>query len=140
MIGWRVAAPGGVFFQDTLACLGVAPRLIRGRFHQDFDPSLRRRHRQQPEPQHPAEPVRSAVAVPTPFCRLDRGSDAVGAAHAVEALQHQFQREAELELADDEDGRVGVADGDDVAAPDLPFDGEALGFEEGFDGGADISF
>jgi hypothetical protein len=55
-------------------------------------------------------------------------------------LQHQFQREAELELADDEDGRVGVADGNDVAAPDLPFDGEALGFEEGFDGRVEGGF
>ncbi len=140
MIGWQVAAPGGVFFQDTLACLGVAPRLIRGRFHQDFDPSLRRRHRQQPEPQHPAEPVRSAVTVPAPFCRGDRQPDVVGGAHAVEALQHEFQGEAEVELADHEDGRFGIADGDDVAAPDLPFDGEALGFEEGFDGGVEGGF
>ena len=140
MIGWRVAAPGGVFFQDTLACLGVAPRLIRGRFHQDFDPSLRRRHRQQPEPQHPAEPVRSAVAVPAPLRRRDRQPDIVGGAHAVEALQHQFQCEAELEFADDEDRWFGVADGHDVAAPDLPFDGEALGFEEGFHGGVEGDF
>ena len=54
----------------------------------------------------------------------------VGRPRAVDALQHQFQREAQLQLGDDDDRGLCAAHRDDVAAADLPLRLEALPLQE----------
>jgi hypothetical protein len=67
--------------------------------------------------------------------RKTRGEpDLVAGAGAIDALQHEFEVERELQFADDDDRRFVPAERNQVAAADFAFDGEAEAFEEAFDG------
>ena len=57
----------------------------------------------------------------------------VGCPRAVDALQHQLQGEAQLQLGDDHDRGPSAAHRDDVAAADLPLHLEALPLQEHLD-------
>ena len=59
---------------------------------------------------------------------------------AVDALQHEFEIEAELEFANDNDRRLAGAQGQEVAAADFAFDGKTQPFEEILDGNIERGF
>ena len=52
---------------------------------------------------------------------------------AIHGLEHQFKIEAELQLANDDDRRLAFRNGEEIAAADLAFHGEAEAFEERLD-------
>src|SRR5690606_24544271 len=59
--------------------------------------------------------------------------DLVGDAGTIDSLQHQVEVEGELELADDDDGRIGGAEAEQIAGADLALDLIAGRFEESLD-------
>ena len=79
----------------------------------------RRVDREEAEAEQAAELVGTAVAVTSAAGGPHREPDLVGSGEAVDPLQDQLQRQSELELGDDQEGRLTGPDGDDVAAADL---------------------
>jgi hypothetical protein len=69
---------------------------------------------------------RSGASGPPRDCEVDP----LGHCQPIDALQHEGQVEAELEL--DDDRRLVAAPGNEVAAPDLALHFVALPFEERF--------
>ena len=91
---------------------------------------------QQPETEKPAEPARAGILL-SPAAALrksHRQPNLVGGYRAIHALQHEVQIEAELQLPDHDDRRAVPAQGNEVAAADLPLHIESQGLEEPFDG------
>src|SRR6478752_3471847 len=62
--------------------------------------------------------------------RAHREPDLIASRGAVDALEHELEVEAELQLADHDERRFVRAQGDQVAAADLAFDVESEAFEK----------
>mgnify|MGYP006203231081 CR=1 FL=1 len=52
---------------------------------------------------------------------------------AIDRLQDEFEIEAELQFADNQDRRILIVQADEITTADLALDGVACLFEEGFD-------
>jgi len=59
--------------------------------------------------------------------------DLIARRHPVDALQHQFEIEAELQFADDDERRFIAADRDEIAAADFALHLEAKTLEKALD-------
>ena len=114
-----VPAPALVLAEQEGSALRVRPWPVWARLGQDLDRAPRRVDREEAEAEQAAQPVRAAVAVTSTAGSPHRKPDLVGSGEAVDPLQDQLQRQAELELGDDQEGRFTGPDGDDVAAADL---------------------
>ena len=95
------------------------PWPVWARLGQDLDRAPRRVDGKEAEAEQAAELVGAAVAVTSTAGGSHREPDLVGSGEAVDPLQDQLQRQSELELGDDQEGRLTGPDGDDVAAADL---------------------
>ena len=100
------------------------------------------RNAEHAESQASAEIAETRIAFAPPAARRDWGGqpDLVAGRGAIDRLQDEFEVEAELHLADDDQGHPVTAERDEVAAPDFAFDGEAEIFEKPFDGQVERRF
>ena len=98
---------------------GAAP--ARDRAEQDVDFAARR-DAEEPEAEPPAQVSETRIALaPLAASRQPRGEpDFVADARPVDALQHQFEGERQLQLADDDDRGIALAQADEIAAADFP--------------------
>ena len=89
--------------------------------------------------QSEAEPAAKFAYTPIVFAApavrggSDSKPDFVTSAGAVDALQHEFEIECELQLADDHDRRAIRTEGDEIAAADLALYLKAEPLKEAFD-------
>ena len=107
--------------EQCRAAFQVGAGAVGRGFGQNLHVATGRMDGHQAEAQHLAERANPAVAVlraaaALPFGGLDCQPYLVGAGQAIDALQHQFQAEAEFQLGDDDEVRLTRADADDVAA------------------------
>lgn len=130
--------PVGVFPQQGPAPSRVRPGAVRARFGQNLGFATSGVDHQQAEAQLAAEPWNAPVAVaPTPR-GWDCQPDLIGHGKAVDPLEDQLEREAELHFQNDEERLVvrrGVgANRNHVAAADLALRLVASGRQEPLDG------
>src|SRR4051794_10587010 len=102
MTGWReeppygrVALPATMFGKQEGAASGVLPRPIGTRLGQDLDRLPHRVDRQQAEAEQAAKPPRPPVVVTPAAGSAHRQPHLVCGGQAVDALQHEVQRETE---------------------------------------------
>jgi len=90
-----------------------------------------RRYAEKSKTQEPAKLAHARIIRVAAATRHAYGEpDLIASRAAVDALQHQLQIEAELQLPNDEDGRFVAANSDEIAATDFAFDLEAETLEE----------
>ena len=130
----RVADAAGKFVQQAQRPRLRPARPIGHRLLQYLDglPGEADQHQPQSEPAAQLADLgplrRERPAASTPLGSRHRQIDPLGQRQPVDALQHQWQVEAQFEL--DHDRRLVAAPGDEVAASDLALDLVALTFEE----------
>jgi hypothetical protein len=82
-------------------------------------PVWARLDRDEAEAEQAAKPVCTALAIAPAPDGLHREPDLGGSGEAVDPLQDQFQRQFELELGDDQEGRLTGPGRNDITAADL---------------------
>ncbi len=94
-----------------------------------------RRDAEEPEAETPAQVAETRIALaPLAAARKPRGEpDFVAHPGPVDALQHEVEGERQLQLADDNDRRIALAEADEIAAADFAFDGIAEAFQMALD-------
>jgi hypothetical protein len=113
-----------MFLDELRTTVSIAARAPAAGLDQELDAS-RLGHAEQAEAEQAAQfPNAGIVLAPTPRA-LNREPDLVADGAAVDALQNEFEIEAELEFGDDDDRRRGGLDRHDVAAANLAFRREA---------------
>lgn len=137
--GW-VAQSAGVLGEELAAAAVVSSGLVGGGVDENVYSVAGRADGEETEAEKTAQTVHAAVAVAASARGGDGEPHLVGGAHAVGGLQEELEREAEFHFDDGQGHWVAWADGDDVAAADFAFDGEAGGFEEAFDGWVEGGF
>jgi hypothetical protein len=130
----RIAETPLVLGHDSGPPLIVSPRTPRAGLDQHLDRSGRC-HGQQSEPQQPAQLAHPWIAFPAAPATggANRQPDLVAYRRAVHGLQHQFEVEADLQLADDDRHRSALMQRHQVAAAYLALHLEAEIFEETLD-------
>src|SRR4051794_108391 len=91
--------------------------------------------REHAEPEPPTKITISGVALPSLAARGQFAGkpNLVARAGAIHGLQHQLQIERKLQLTDDDNRGLVAAQSNEIASPDLTFDGEPEIFKEPFD-------
>src|SRR6516164_10230242 len=133
---WRYAVmigalqPPPMFVDEARAAPCITARPPRPGLHQHFDAAARR-HAEQAETKQPAKFAHARVALAAASSGETHGEpDLIARRHPVDALQHQFETEAELQFADDDERRFFAADRDEIAAADFALHLEAEALEE----------
>ena len=91
--------------------------------------------RDEAQAEEPAQLAHARIALPAAAAsRCAHGKpDLVAGRRPVDGLQHEVEGEGELQLADDHDGRLALAECHEIAAADLALDLVAELFEEALD-------
>jgi hypothetical protein len=129
-----------VLGEELAAAAVVSSGLVGGGVDENVYSVAGRADGEETEAEKTAQTVHAAVAVAASARGGDGEPHLVGGAHAVGGLQEEFEGEAEFHFDDGQGQGVAGADGDDVAAADFAFDGEAGGFQEAFDGWVEGGF
>src|SRR5260221_1927589 len=95
-----------MFVEEARAAPCIAARPPRPGLDQHLDAPARR-HAEQAETKQPAKFAHARVALAAaPSGETHGEPDLIARRHPVDALQHQFEIEAELQFADDDDRRL----------------------------------
>src|SRR6266446_177900 len=122
-----------MFVEEARAAPCIAARPPRPGLDQHLDAAARR-HAEQAETKQPAKFAHARVAlVAAPSGETHGEPDLIARRHPVDALQHQFEIEAELQFADDDERRFIAADRDEIAAADFALHLEAKTLEKALD-------
>ena len=123
-----------MFIDEARAAFRIAARPPGTRLDQHLD-AAGRGHAEQAETQKPAQLAHARIALAAGARRrAHRKPDLVAGRGAVDALQHEFEVEAELQLADHDDAAARPPQRDQVTAADFAFHVETEAFEKTFHG------
>src|SRR6185436_7786932 len=126
----RIAEPPPVLIDQPRSAFWIAPRPPWTWLHQHLD-TAGGGHAEQAETQKPAQLAHARIALAAGARRrAHREPDLVASRGAVDALEHELEVEAELQLADHDQRRFVRAQGHQVAAADFAFDVESEAFEK----------
>src|SRR6478609_1064320 len=126
----RIAEPPPVLIDQARSAFWIAPRPPWTGLHQHLD-TAGGGHAEQAETQKPAQLAHARIALSAGARRrAHREPDLVASRGAVDALEHELEVEAELQLADYDERRFVRAQGHQVAAADFAFDVESEAFEK----------
>jgi hypothetical protein len=121
-----------MFIDEARSTLGIAARTPRPRLDQHLD-AAGHGHAEKAETQEPAQLTHPRIALTAGSRRrTDREPDFVASRCAVDPLEDEFEVEAELELADDDERWLVRPQRDQIAAADFTFDVESEAFEKAF--------
>jgi len=123
-----------MLFDKSRAALGVATRMPRHRLDEDFHLAISR-HAEQTEAEQATQLAHPWIMLtPSPTSRGAHGKpDLIAGSRAIHSLQDKVEREAELQLADDDRAGFTAVKRHQIAAAYLTLDLEAQSFEEAFD-------
>src|SRR5260221_5951301 len=108
-----------MFVDEARAAPCIAARPPRPGLDQHLDAAARR-HAEQAETKQPAKFAHARIALAAAASGETHGEpDLIARRHPVDALQHQFEIEAELQLTDDDDRRLIAPDDAQISAPAL---------------------
>src|SRR2546423_15515230 len=94
------------------------------------------RHAEKSEAQEPAKLAHARIALAASPCRgADGKPDFIAGRRPIDPLKNEFKIEAELQLADDDNGRLIAAERHEIATADLALHVETEGLEEALHGG-----
>jgi len=137
----RAAAEGGVavaasmLVDEPRSMLGVAARPPRTGLDENFDPSGGK-HAEKTEAEQPAEFADAGIALATAAARGGAHGEPyfVTGRRAIDALQHELEVEAFLQLTDDDQRRLAALERNQIALLDLSLDLIAEALEKAFHG------
>ena len=129
-----------MFIDEARATFRIAARTPGPRLDQHLD-AAGRGHAEKSETQEPAQLAHARIALAAGARgRAHRKPDLVAGRGAVDTLQHEFEVEAELQLADHDDGRLVRPQRDQLTAADFALHVESEAFEKAFHGGVERRF
>ena len=131
----RIACAPFVLVDQPRTAPRIAPRQRSNRADEQIDPPgvVDAQHAETETSTKLAE-TRVVLAPATPFGGGTGGKpDFIAGGRAIHPLQDEFEIEAQLQFAHDDDRRIIAFEGDEIASPDLAFHREAEIFQEAFD-------
>jgi hypothetical protein len=129
-----VADASSMFIDDLGPPFGIAPRPPRDRLDQNFH-FAGCENRKESHTKEPAQPLDAWITLTSTTATggTHGQPDFVANRGAINRLQHEVERESQFEFADDDRGRLTLAQRNEITTAHLTFDLEAQLFEEPFD-------
>jgi hypothetical protein len=123
-----------VLIEQARSAPRIAARPPWARLNQHLD-TAGRRDAKKSKTQEPAKLAHARIARTAAAARDTHGKpDLIAGRTAIDALQNEFEVEAELQLTNNDERRFFAASGNEIAAADFAFDVEAKSLEEALHG------